>query len=175
MVNSMGISGRGAKQKGSGFERDIRNELKRIYPPERRKAVGRIPMSGAGNIKGDVLDQNNTEFCYECKKHERLSIPEWWKQTLSQTQSWQTPVLAFSSNYRPIYWVLRERDWLAYIKQAELEPIYGIGAEGTLRGLYKKLKGLQRGEYYRSFIKDEPIAIIQNEDFITLRKVLWNQ
>lgn len=168
------VKGKGAKQRGSAFERKVRDELKRIYPADRRKAVGRIPMSGAGSIKGDILDQNNTDFCYECKKHERLSIPAWWRQTLAQTQVWQMPVLVFSSNYQPIYWVMRESDFSYCVGVAEMKDIVQPYGTGTKRELYKALaQDRPVYGYYPVEVNGENLAIVHNDYYIPIRRQMW--
>lgn len=169
------VKGKGAKSKGSAFERAVVSELKRIYPTARRKAVTRIPMSGAGSMKGDVLDQNDTQYCYECKKHERLSIPNWWRQTLSQTQVWQMPVLAFSSNYRPIYWVMRHEDWMYCLKVADTMKIFEPYGSGSMRDLYKNLRtDAPMYGYYPIEVNGDTLDIIKNEDYIMVRTLIWN-
>jgi hypothetical protein len=41
----------------------------------------------------------------EVKRQERENVGKWWRQTLRQAQSWQTPVLIYRSNYQP--WKVR--------------------------------------------------------------------
>lgn len=104
------IRGRSAKRKGSRAEIQVRNMLRTIYPVERRQAVQRVPLSGAGAIKCDVFDGNDSDSAYEVKCQETLCIPDWWRQTKSQA-SFRTPVLVITQAYRPFYFIMKEDDW----------------------------------------------------------------
>ena len=115
----MSVKGKGARDKGSRAERKVRDILRTIYPTELRKNVQRIPMSGAGYIKGDVADNNDTDTCYEVKNQEQLHLPEWWRQTKAQAGVNRTPVLVVTQNHRPFYFILRESDWRAMVEATE--------------------------------------------------------
>ena len=115
------VHGKGARDKGSRAERKVRDLLRSIYPPELRKRVYRIPLSGAGAIKGDVADLNDMDTCYEVKNQENLQLHEWWRQAKSQAGSSRTPVLVVTSNHRPYYFVLRESDWLPLLEDTMYE------------------------------------------------------
>lgn len=113
------VKGKGARDKGSRAERKVRDILRTIYPVELRKNVQRIPMSGAGYIKGDVADNNDTNTCYEVKNQEQLHLPEWWRQTKTQAGANRTPVLVVTQNHRPFYFILKENDWSAMVESTE--------------------------------------------------------
>lgn len=115
----MSVKGKGARDKGSRAERKVRDILRTIYPTELRRNVQRIPMSGAGYIKGDVADNNDTDSCYEVKNQEQLHLPDWWRQTVSQAGTHRTPVLVVTQNHRPFYFILRENDWAAMVAATE--------------------------------------------------------
>jgi hypothetical protein len=166
----MATTGKGSKTKGSKFERDVRDELRRIYPADKRDAIKRVPMSGAGWMKGDLLDRNDTSWCYEAKKHEILGLPAWWKQTVRECQATQEPCLVFSSNYRPIYWCVREDQWIAYSDQARIPA---TGVVGTTTKIYDKLADLGPFDYLAITLAGEDIAVVPNEYFIIVRKALW--
>ena len=115
----MSVKGKGARDKGSRAERKVRDILKTIYPPELRKNINRIPMSGAGYIKGDVSDSNDPDSCYEIKNQEQLHLPEWWRQAKDQAGTVRTPVLVVTQNHRPFYFILRESDWTSMVESTE--------------------------------------------------------
>lgn len=146
------VKGKGARDKGSRAERKWRDELRRIYPTELRKNVQRIPMSGAGYIKGDVADQNDPDSCYEVKNQERLNIPEWWRQAVSQAGSTRTPILVFTQNHAPFYVVFRLKDWEAL-------------RENCFRGfMYNKLNEVNTGsKIFRDMAELEEFAVGQIE------------
>lgn len=165
------MSGRSAKVKGSKFERDVRDELKRIYPSERRSQINRVPMSGASWMKGDVFDANDTAWSYEAKKHETLCLPDWWRQSKRQASSFQEPILVFSSNHRPLYWCVLANQWEAYALQAGLPLLEQI--ESSTRNIYNKLKELKTREVLVIELDGDKVAVIPNESFITVRRRLW--
>ena len=167
------VKGKGAKTKGSSAERKVRDELRRIYPSELRQKVQRVPMSGAGWMKGDVIDLNDTDMCYEVKNQENLQIPAWWRQTIAQAQTWQTPVLVFTSNHRPFYWVMRVEDWEQYLDDSERHYLSNR-VDGSTRSLFDKLSKLDRWSYYVIEIEGEELAVIANEDYITVKKEIYD-
>lgn len=165
------MSGRSAKIKGSRAERQFRDELKRIYPPERRSQINRVPMSGAGWMKGDVFDANDTNWSYEIKNCETLSLPAWWRQSRSQAASFQEPVLGFTSNHRPLYWCVSSDQWEAYALQAGLPLLKQI--ESSTRNIYNKLKELKTREVLVVELDGDKVAVIPNEDWINVRRNIW--
>lgn len=105
------IRGRSAKRKGSRAEIKVRNALRTIYPVELRNKVQRVPLSGAGSIKGDVYDANDWDSCYEVKCQESLVLNDWWRQAKAQAGASRTPVLVVTQAYRPFYYFLHKKDW----------------------------------------------------------------
>lgn len=117
----MSVKGKGARDKGSRAERKVRDLLRSVYKPENRKRVYRIPLSGAGAIKGDVADLNDPDSCYEVKNQENLQLHEWWRQTKRQAGMVRTPVLVVTSNHRPFYFIMRETDWFPRVENTVYE------------------------------------------------------
>ena len=118
----MSVKGKGARDKGSRAERKLRDILRQIYPTTQlRRNVQRIPMSGAGYIKGDVADNNDTDSCYEVKNQEQLHLPDWWRQAKSQAGTHRTPILVVTQNFRPFYFILRKSDWAAMVEATEFK------------------------------------------------------
>ena len=102
------LSYRGARKKGSRFEYVIRDELVKIGVLARR-----VPMSGAlAHLKGDVSEFNVAQkHIHEAKNHEKLALPEWWRQAAEQVQNGETPVLHFRGNYHDSHTVMRATDF----------------------------------------------------------------
>lgn len=163
------VSGKGARNKGSQAERKVRDQLKRIYDPKWRGAIHRVPMSGASFMKGDVVDMNDTQMSYEVKNQEKLAIPEWWEQSKAQAQPWQIPVLVFTSNYRPFYWMMHRKDWEAFLEDSGHIKASGY-IDGNTRSLYDKLDSLDRLQYYVTKVHGDEVAIVRNEDYIEVKK-----
>lgn len=155
--------------KGKRAERQVRDQLKRIYPSERRGSIHRVPMSGASFLKGDVTDLNDNNYSYEVKNHETLAIPKWWGQTVSQAQSWQVPTLIFTSNHRPFYWTMRKKDFEALAEQTGREEVIKY-VKATTRALYKKLSSLEQYQVLEITVKEETLVIVNNELYISMRK-----
>lgn len=170
----MAISKSGARLKGSSAERKVRDLLRRIYPPELRQKIQRVPMSGASWMKGDVIDLNDTSMAIEVKNQENLQIPAWWRQTTAQAQSWQTPVLVFTSNHRPFYWVMKHSDWVSFSGETTYKDAIA-GVHGTTRGLYSRLTKLGPWEYLLIDVEGEELAVIQQEDYITVKKEIYDE
>lgn len=168
----MAKSGKSAKQKGSRAERDVRDHLKRIYSSDKRSRINRVPMSGAGWMKGDVIDMNNTDYSYEVKNQEKLALPEWWRQTLNQTHSSQQPVLVFTSNYRPLYWVIKKADYEYLAGETGRLELYKL-INLTTRSIYKKLSELDRLELGLLNLVDDEVVVIDTEKYIEMRKDLY--
>ena len=116
----MAVKGKGARGKGYRAERKLRDILRKIYPTsELKHNVQRIPMSGAGYIKGDVADNNDVDSCYEVKNQEQLHLHDWWRQTKSQAGSTRTPVLVVTQNFRPFYFIMMANDWSEMVQHTE--------------------------------------------------------
>lgn len=105
-----GIRGRNARRKGSRAEIKVRNLLRTIYPPELRDRVQRVPLSGAGAIKCDVMDNNDPDSAYEVKCQESLNLNDWWRQAKFQARL-RTPILVITQAYRPFYFIMHKKDW----------------------------------------------------------------
>lgn len=168
----MAIRGSGASRKGSRAERGVRDLLKRIYPPEKRSRIQRVPMSGASWMKGDVIDMNDTEMSYEVKNQETLALPDWWRQTKVQASSWQTPVLVFTSNHRPFYWVMKAEDWESYLGQTAYQKVSEPVRDST-RSIFTKLSALDPWSYLLIDLDGDQVAVIQTEDYITVKKEIY--
>lgn len=105
------VRGKGARRKGSRAEIKVRNMLRTIYPPELRNNVQRVPLSGAGAVKCDVMDNNDPDSAYEVKCQETLNLNDWWRQAKCQAGTSRTPILVITQAYRPFYFIMYKKDW----------------------------------------------------------------
>ena len=90
------------KRKGDRLERKVAALIrhKGLDPKARR-----MPLSGAwDHLPGDIY--TSLPYSFEIKNTERIKIWEFWDQTKNQCPMGQVPVLAVSSNNRPILAVL---------------------------------------------------------------------
>lgn len=164
----MSVKGKGARDKGSRAERKWRNELRRIYPPELRNKVQRVPMSGAGYIKGDIADLNDTDTCYEVKNQEQLHIPDWWRQAVSQAGSSRTPVLVVTQNYAPFYVIMRVTDWNSIFQTNPLCILQDTPKKvGTGKTFFSDMASLEDNVYTGKIEVDgEILNVIPSELYI---------
>ena len=131
-------------------------------------------MSGAGWMKGDVIDLNNTDWCYEVKAQESLQLHAWWRQTKAQTKSFQTACLAFTSNNRPLYWVMKAGDWESYEGQTVFDDVIEYVDINT-RSLYDKLEKLTQIQVAHTDLDSDEVVIVPNELFIAFRRDLYDR
>lgn len=108
----------GAKQKGSEYEREI-SRLYVEYGIDPKST--RMPLSGADSVlKGDVRHAHDNaipfRFVDECKRQERINIPEYWKQTLVQCGFGEEPVLHFRQNHQESLTIIRTATFMTLLK-----------------------------------------------------------
>lgn len=166
--------GKYSKAKGSRFERKVRDELRRIYDGDQKSEINRVPMSGAGWQKGDVIDINDNGWSYEAKCQETLALPAWWRQAKEQAKPFQTATLVFSSNHRPIYWVLRLDEWQAYVRETVYRNISSYKKTST-RSIYDKLSKYDDYDLAVISLDGDELVIVQNEYFIKMRRDMRNE
>lgn len=106
-----------AKDKGTGFEREIVESLKNIDPKIRRSI-----MSGAiGNIleteRGDI--NNSIGLCIECKRTEKLKPYDFYTQAKEENNNPnKIPIVVMRSNNREALALLSWEDFLAIYKKS---------------------------------------------------------
>lgn len=154
------VHGKGSRDKGSRAERKVRDILRSIYPPESRSRVYRIPLSGAGAIKGDVADLNDPDSCYEVKCQEQLQLHEWWRQTKRQAGASRTPILVVTQSYRPYYFILRETDWFPRLDDTEFEDFRYESRVHPGRGFFDELANLGARVVGTCTLDDDPVVVI---------------
>lgn len=129
--------GRAAKRKGSRAEIKFRNLLRSIYPQQLRDRVYRVPLSGGGAVKCDIMDLNDPDSAYEVKCQETLVLHDWWRQTKQQAGTSRTPVLVVTQNYRPFVILMHYKDWTAIRESTIYESYSDILPMSTTRFMDK--------------------------------------
>ena len=171
------IRGRAARQKGSRAEIKVRNMLRTIYPTELHNQVQRVPLSGAGAIKCDVMDNNDPDSAYEVKCQETLSLNDWWKQSKRQA-GMRTPILVVTQAYRPFYFMMRYKDWSDALEgpyrashgltEAFPEVVFNSNIK-----IMDKLAELEPRTIARITLDDDEIAIISSSFYIEVKTCLF--
>lgn len=168
------IRGRAAKRKGSRAEIKVRNALRRIYPVELHNNVQRVPLSGAGSIKGDVYDANDWDSCYEVKCQETLTLNDWWRQAKNQAGTSRTPVLVITQSYRPFYYILHKNDWDTMRAATEWDL---FGKETFFKhpkGLMDGLAELEQYSVGSMMLDNDTVSIVPEEYYLDVKESLWN-
>lgn len=117
-------AGKRSRRKGSRFEREVAKILSEWWGAE----FARTPLSGGfatksfrddWNAAGDLVTPDSTfPFCVECKNNEswdfnqlltsdKSALCAWWKQTVEECSEGLEPLLIFTRNYQPTYFMMR--------------------------------------------------------------------
>jgi hypothetical protein len=174
-VSKKPIRGRGARDKGSRAERKVRDILRRIYPPEKRDRVYRIPLSGGGAIKGDVADNNDYDSCYEVKNQEALKLNEWWRQAKNQAGGSRTPVLVVTQAFRPFYFILRASDWLPVLDKTEYRSFQNLCKVGTGTTFFDDMAKLEERDLGHIFLDDDECVVIPEQYYVDVKTCIYEQ
>lgn len=169
------IRGRAAKRKGSRAEIKVRNALRTIYPVELRQKVQRVPLSGAGSIKGDVYDANDWDSCYEVKCQESLVLNDWWRQAKNQAGTSRTPVLVVTQAYRPFYYFLHKKDWTEMRKMTEYDLFDQEVRFKHPKGLMDGLSELDKMVIGTISLDGDEVAIVPEIYYLDVKESLWRK
>jgi|GEM_PF-1855583 len=136
-------------QKGKLLENYVSQEI-------RKKGLDRLAMrqigSGSSKWKGDIntkLKVLGRQAVIECKHHQRVNLPLFWKQTESQTLGYGEPVLVIKLHRGPLEAtkvVIYLDTFLELVKRASEPKIQEKDREfkWKLANLEKVVKVLQR-------------------------------
>lgn len=164
------VKGKGARDKGSRAERKVRDMLRSIYPKEKRSYVYRVPLSGAGAIKGDVADNNDYDSCYEVKNQERLHIPEWWQQAKAQAGASRTPILVVTQSYRPYYFIMSILAWKNLGRSTVFETCNSERPISTGSKFFDEIAGVQHREIGLITVNGEELAVIPSDFYLEVKE-----
>lgn len=167
------IRGRAAKRKGSRAEIKVRNALRSIYPVELRTNVQRVPLSGAGSIKGDVYDANDWDSCYEVKCQESLVLNDWWRQAKVQAGVSRTPVLVVTQAYRPFYYFLHKNDWDEMRNNTEYELFSNTVQFKHPKGLMDGLAEMEKYNVGLITLDEDEVVIIPETFYLAVKESLF--
>ena len=162
------IRGKGARRKGSRAEIKVRNALRTIYPVELRNNVQRVPLSGAGAIKCDVMDTNDPNSAYEVKCQESLNLNDWWRQAKSRA-GMRTPILVITQAYRPFYYIMKKFEWDAIRNYTEFE-LFDESVEMANRCLMDRLAELDERQVALMNIDDDECVIIPERYYLEVKE-----
>lgn len=117
----------GKREKGKRLELAV---AKLIRQSGLDKDCKRMPLSGAfAHLPADIY--TSLPIHIECKNQERVQFWKWWEETTSRNRFGQEPILAITSNHRPILFVVRPEHYLNLLKierdylEAETKAIEG--------------------------------------------------
>lgn len=101
-----------SKNKGSRFEYEIRDEIRKIEPGAQRQV-----MSGAVfGLEGDL--RTRLPFTFELKHQEKIRLYEFWGQAVEQNTLPNSPVLILKSNNKKPLAIMDFQDWLELVQYA---------------------------------------------------------
>jgi hypothetical protein len=108
------MKARSRKEKGSRLELKVAKALRNSGLDPR---ASRMPLSGASwSLPSDI--HTSLPISIECKNAERIRLWEWWDQCRNQKIGNRMPVLAISSNFRPILMAVDLDDFINLLKMA---------------------------------------------------------
>lgn len=123
----MASQGRGARQKGSGYELKIAKEFSKWWGGQfsRTPGSGSLHWGSDQRIAGDIVPPQGMDFPFviECKKHEGWTLEnvflntgepkDWWSQVVTDARRVKLiPMLIFSRNRAKDYIMIPYTDWL---------------------------------------------------------------
>jgi len=114
------------KAKGSNFERKVAKLFSEWWGEEfhRTPGSGGLKWKDDNSVSGDIVPPKDSKFPFniECKKHEGWdfeqiikgtgNVVKWWNQCTTDADVFsKVPLLVFSKNRSPIYFMLRYEDF----------------------------------------------------------------
>ena len=99
------VKTRSAKNKGVKLQNFIRDELKPLFPTVTFKTA----LMGESGV--DIHAYGDFPYSIEAKNQETWSIPQWWKQTLANTEQGRKPLLVVKKNRTEPLVILRWIDF----------------------------------------------------------------
>lgn len=117
----MASIGKGARQKGANFEREVAKILKDKFNVDVRRtgAQERWKVDGGDVNAPKHIDTILNDFFWECKARENWSIIDWYLKAVDDTQTKQMPVVVATKNYHNNYVFLTLQDFTRILKELE--------------------------------------------------------
>ena len=129
----MASIGKGARDKGARFEREIAKILKDKFGVDvkRTGAQERWKVHGGDVNAPKYVDTILNDFFWECKARESWSIIDWYLKAVDDVQTNQTPIVVATKNNHDNYVFLSLQDFLkiiyeldGYRKEAEMTAYF---------------------------------------------------
>lgn len=97
-----------------GKARRLQNEVALQINYKYQEEICRPAIMGEGgeDIKVYPSHQDKFKYSVECKNQETWSIPQWWKQTTTNTEEGRKPLLVIKKNRHEPLVVMRLSDWI---------------------------------------------------------------
>lgn len=106
------------KSKGRKLQQFIVKELREIFSLDSDEDdcysgdIQAILMGGGGtDIKLSPRAKHLIDYDIECKNQQKWKIPEWWKQTIQNTEKGRKPLLVIKRNHQEPLVVMRWKDF----------------------------------------------------------------
>ena len=117
----MASTGRGARDKGANFEREIAKILKKSFGVDVRRtgAQERWKVHGGDVNAPKYVDTILNDFFWELKCQETWSILDWYLKAVDDAQPNQIPVVVATRNYHDNYVFLTLRDFNRILQELE--------------------------------------------------------
>lgn len=106
----MASRGRGARQKGFTFERDIAKALSEATGHEWKRGLGQT--RGGGAEAADVISEDVPDVHVECKRQQRVSIKSAVKQALSDRDDGDLAVVVTKDDREETLVTMTWDDWV---------------------------------------------------------------
>lgn len=102
------------KAKGRRLQQTIRDSLRETF--KESLSSGDIESRGMGQQGTDIilspLGKDKIKFDFEIKNQEQWLIPNWWSQTISNTEEGRKPALVIAKNRQEPLVIIRFDDFL---------------------------------------------------------------
>ena len=115
----MASRGRGARQKGANFEREIAKLFSEKLERNFKRGLGQTRGGGAEVADVEIGQDSEDLFHFELKRHKRSDIKAAMRQAVSDIEeglSNKVPVAITKDDYKPIYVTMLLDDFLTIAK-----------------------------------------------------------
>lgn len=110
----MASRGRGARLKGSNFERIIANELSEATGLEFKRGLGQT--RGGGVEVADVVCATHPELHFELKRHQKCDIKKAYEQAVADSNDKDIRIIITKDDNKPRLVTMEYPQWLEFFK-----------------------------------------------------------